>query len=177
MSETTSRRDDYDEVPAAVVFQRDPRRTRRRRRIGLTVGAVIVGGCLALGIVTPGGRLVFFIFTAPFVILIAVLAKLWWNAAPPELVIDNNGITYNAKHVAWAQVGIVMLEVNKLREGGTAPSFIVKDIQDRQVIWFFAHSTGAYVPDLVDAFELFAPLDVLDTSLQRYRNGPDGDSS
>jgi hypothetical protein len=173
MSEATSARDEYDDVPTAVVFQRDPGRTRRKRRIGMTVGAVVVSLFYAMGISTPEARLVFFVFATPFAILVAVLAKLWWNADPPKLVVDSAGMTYKAELVPWNRIRTIKLEIHELREGGTAASFIVKDIQDHQVIWFFAHAVGAYVPDIVDAIALFAPTQVLDPSLQRYRNGPD----
>jgi hypothetical protein len=68
---------DYDPVPAPVVFQRDPVRTRRKRRIGLALGALALAGWWALGLITPPGRLVFALFLAPPTILLALLARAW----------------------------------------------------------------------------------------------------
>ena len=174
MSEAEPTQSDYDLVPAPVEFQRDPVRTRRRRRIGLALGALALACWWALGLITPPGRLVFALFLAPPTILLALLGRAWWNTDPVKVVIDSTGITKASRHVPWSQVRSVMLDASQLSWGEWYVTFFVNHapIGRRRGLSFTAQSVGADVRRVVDAFELFAPADVLDASLRTYRDGP-----
>jgi hypothetical protein len=174
MSEVEPTQSDSDSVPAPAVFQRDPVRTRRRRRIGLALGALALAGWWALGLITPPGRLVFALFLAPPTILLALLARAWWNTDPVKVVIDSTGITKASRHVPWSQVRSVMLDASQLSWGEWYVTFLVSHapIGRWRRLSFSAQSVDADVRRAVDAFELFAPADVLDASLRLHPDGP-----
>jgi hypothetical protein len=174
-----------DSKPAKL--HQDPTRYRRARRaelVGVTLAFSMSPGAL-LFLPAPGWMLGA-ILLATVLTASAAAARVRWNAAPPTLIIDPVGITYQRRHLgitlrdrslrdhlAWPEIDrIEISQTSSLESAATLVSVRPLQPEGRRGIAFQPHDVGASEADLTAALRRFAPsqlASLVDTRRTRLR--------